>query len=676
LQFVSPDDPVKISSLTLKNVSGRPRRLTVSAYVEWVLGASRSVTAPHIVTELDPETGALFAYNPWDAEFGHSIAFADLGGRQTGWTGNRAEFIGRNGSLDAPAGLLRPKVLRNRVGAGLDPCAALETVVELEADGQTEIVFLLGQGKDRAHASELIQRYRATQVTATLNKVTQEWEQVLTKVQVKTPDRELDLLLNRWLLYQTLSCRLWARAGFYQVGGAFGFRDQLQDVMALAVTRPDLTRAHLLRAAARQFEEGDVQHWWHPPTGRGVRTRFSDDRVWLPYAVAHYIKVSGDAGVLEEELPFLEGPALAPEQDDAYYEPIQSTQRASLFEHCAHALDLSLETGLHGLPLMGSGDWNDGMNRVGYQGKGESVWLAWFLMATLPEFARLAEAQGDSERALRWRSHATQLKAAVEAEAWDGAWYRRAYFDDGTPLGSAGNAECRIDSIAQSWGVISGAAETERAQRAMLSMREYLVRYGDDLVLLFTPPFDRTERDPGYIKSYPPGVRENGGQYTHAAIWSVIAYTMLGEGDQAAELLRILNPIKRTASRTGVYAYKVEPYVLSADIYAESPHVRRGGWTWYTGAAGWFHRAGLEWVLGLQVRADQLVFAPCIPKIWRSYSIVYQHKNTRHEITIENPNGVAGGIARIELDGVLQPNNYSIALQDDRQRHQIRILLG
>lgn len=676
LQFVSPDDPLKISSLTLKNVSGRARRLTVAAYVEWVLGASRSVTAPHIVTELDPETGALFAYNPWDAEFGHRIAFADLGGRQTGWTGNRAEFIGRNGSLSAPAGLLRSKALRNRVGAGLDPCAALETVVELEADGQTEIVFLLGQGNSRAHASELIQRYRATQVTATLSKVTQEWEQVLTKVQVKTPDRELDLLLNRWLLYQTLSCRLWARAGFYQVGGAFGFRDQLQDVMALAVTRPDLTRAHLLRAAARQFEVGDVQHWWHPPTGRGVRTRFSDDRVWLPYAVAHYIKVSGDAGVLKEELPFLEGAALAPEQDDAYYEPILSTQQASLFEHCARALDLSLETGLHGLPLMGSGDWNDGMNRVGYQGKGESVWLAWFLIATLPEFARLAEAEGDSERALRWRSHAAQLKAAVEAEAWDGAWYRRAYFDDGTPLGSAANAECRIDSIAQSWGVISSAAETERAQRAMLSMREYLVRYGDDLVLLFTPPFDKTERDPGYIKSYPPGVRENGGQYTHAAIWSAIAYAMLGEGDQAAELLRMLNPIKRTASRTGVYAYKVEPYVLPADIYAESPHVRRGGWTWYTGAAGWFHRAGLEWVLGLQVRADQLVLTPCIPKIWSSYIIVYQHKNTRHEITIENPNGVTGGVARIELDGVLQPNNDSIALQDDKQRHQIRILLG
>ena len=675
LQFVSPDDPVKISSLTLTNVSGRPRRLTVAAYVEWVLGASRTVTAPHIITELNPDTGALFAYNPWSVEFGQRVAFADLSGRQTAWTGNRAEFIGRNGSLDAPAGLLSQHVLKKRAGAGLDPCAALETIIELDSNGRVEIVFLLGQGNDRAHAEELVRRFRATEVATTFSKVKQSWEQVLGKVQVKTPDRELDLMLNRWLLYQTLSSRMWARAAFYQVGGAFGFRDQLQDSMALAVARPDLTRAHLLRAAGRQFGEGDVQHWWHPPSGRGVRTRFSDDRVWLPYAVAHYIKVSGDDSVLDEALPFLEGPALGPEQDDAYYEPTQSMQQATLFEHCARALDLSLETGSHGLPLMGSGDWNDGMNRVGNQGKGESVWLAWFLIATLSEFASVAEARGENERAIRWREHAAQLKVAVEAEGWDGAWYRRAYFDDGTPLGSAANIECRIDSIAQSWGVISGAAGAERAQRAMNSVQEYLVRYGD-LVLLFTPPFDKTEQDPGYIKSYPPGVRENGGQYTHAAIWSVIAFAMLGEGDEAAELLRILNPINRTATRTGVYAYKVEPYVLAADIYAEPPHVRRGGWTWYTGAAGWFYRAGLEWILGLQVRADKLVFDPCIPKEWRSYSIFYQHENSRYEITVENPNGVERGIVTIELDGEGQSNGNSITLQDDGQLHQVRVVLG
>jgi cyclic beta-1,2-glucan synthetase len=676
LQFVSPDDPVKISSLKLKNISGRTRRLTVAAYVEWVLGASRSVTAPHIITEQDPGAGALFAYNPWDAEFGHRIAFACLLGRLTGWTSDRTEFIGRNGSLDTPAGLLGSRALKNRIGAGLDACAALETVIELAPNECTEIVFLLGQGNDRTHARDLIQRYRATEAATTFSRVTQSWKQILAKVQVKTPDRELDLLLNGWLLYQTLSCRMWARAAFYQAGGAFGFRDQLQDSMALVVSRPDLARDHILRAAARQFGEGDVQHWWHPPSGRGVRTRFSDDRVWLPFTVSHYIKVSGDAGVLDEALPFLEGAALAPEQDDAYYEPAQTTQQASLFEHCARALDLSLETGAHGLPLMGSGDWNDGMNRVGNQGKGESVWLAWFLLATLPEFAAVAETRGENERAMRWREYATQLKTAVEAEAWDGAWYRRAYFDDGTPLGSAANAECRIDSIAQSWSVISGAAQTERAQQAMNSAREYLVRYGDDLVLLFTPPFNQTERDPGYIKSYPPGVRENGGQYTHAAIWSVIAYAMLGEGDQADELLRMLNPIKRTSTRTGIYAYKVEPYVMPADIYAEPPHVRRGGWTWYTGAAGWFYRAGLESILGLQVRAGLLVFNPCIPKAWRNYSMVYQHETTRYDIAIENPNGVSHGIATIDLDGERQSGANSITLVDDGQVHQVRVVLG
>lgn len=676
LQFVGPDDPVKISSLTLTNVSGRTRRLTVAAYVEWVLGASRSVTATHIISELDPETGALFAVNPWDLEFGQRVAFADLAGRQTGWTANRTEFIGRNGSLDAPAGLLTPKALKKRVGAGLDPCAALKTAIEIEPNGRAEIVFLLGQGNDRAHAGELVRRYRATDITSVFTRMKQSWAQVLDKIQVKTPDRELDLLLNGWLLYQSLSCRMWARAAFYQVGGAFGFRDQLQDSMALAVARPDLARAHLLRAASRQFVEGDVQHWWHPPTGRGVRTHFSDDRVWLPYAASHYIKVSGDAGVLDEEIPFLEGPQLEPEQDDAYFEPTPSQQQATLFEHCARALDLSLKTGAHGLPLMGSGDWNDGMNRVGNQGKGESVWMAWFLLATLSEFAGLAEARGDHERAGRWREHAGLLKTAVEAEGWDGAWYRRAYFDDGTPLGSAANAECRIDSIAQSWGVISGAADAERAQRGMNSVREYLVRYHDELLLLFTPPFDKTERDPGYIKSYPPGVRENGGQYTHAAVWSVIAYALLGDGDQAAELLRMLNPINRTATRTGVYAYKVEPYVLAADIYAEPPHVRRGGWTWYTGAAGWYYRAGLEWILGLQVRDGKLVFDPCIPRTWRSYSIFYRHNNTRYEITVENPDGAARGIAAIELDGERRLNGNSIALQDDGQLHRVRVVLG
>jgi cyclic beta-1,2-glucan synthetase len=408
-----------------------------------------------------------------------------------------------------------------------------------------------------------------------------------------------------------------------------------------------------------------------------VRTHFSDDRLWLPYAVAHYINVSGDSNILESELAFLDGTELQPEQEDAYFQPNASSQHASLYQHCVRALEISLSVGAHGLPLIGSGDWNDGMNRVGSEGRGESIWLAWFLIATLGEFALLAEARGEQPTADRWREHSEKLKIAVEAEGWDGGWYRRAYFDDGSPLGSAANAECRIDSIAQSWAVISGGGNNERSQRAMQAVKEYLVRDGDDLVLLFTPPFDKTERDPGYIKGYPPGVRENGGQYTHAAVWSVIAYAMLGEGDQAAELLRMLNPIKRTATRTGVYAYKVEPYVLAADIYAEPPHVRRGGWTWYTGAAGWFYRAGLESILGFQVRAERLVLNPCIPKAWAEYNISYQHKSSRYEIKVENPGGASRGSVLMELDGVAQAAGAnSIALLDDGLEHSLRVVLG
>lgn len=676
LQMVSPDDPIKISSLTLTNLSGRPRRITVTAYVEWVLGATRSVTASHLVTELAPETGALYAYNSWDVEFGQCIAFADLKGMQTSYTGNRTEFIGRNGSLEAPAALLTARGLKNRLGAGLDPCAALSTELVLGVDGQIEIVFLLGQGRDRTHAAELIQRYRALTTAQLFSQVTQSWQQILGKVLVKTPDRELDLLLNRWLLYQTLSCRMWARAGFYQAGGAFGFRDQLQDSMALTVTRPDLARAHILKAAARQFVEGDVQHWWHPPTGRGVRTHFSDDRVWLPYVVCHYLQATGDEAILDTPIAFLEGAVLAPEQEDAYFQPGTSTRQASLFEHCAKALEISLTTGVHGLPLIGSGDWNDGMNRVGNQGKGESVWLAWFLIDTLAKFAGIAQARGEHALALRWREHAGKLKTAVEAEAWDGAWYRRAYFDDGSALGSAANTECRIDSIAQNWAVISGAADSGRARHAMHSVREFLVRDGDEMVLLFTPPFDKTGQDPGYIKSYPPGVRENGGQYTHAAVWSVIANAKLGNGEQAVELLGMLNPIKRAGTRTGVYAYKVEPYVLAADIYAEPPHVRRGGWTWYTGAAGWFYRAGLESILGFHVRGDALLFEPCIPNHWTGFTMRYQYRSSCYDITVNNPNAVSRGVIRLELDNIQQLPHNRLVLRDDGLTHQVRVIMG
>jgi cyclic beta-1,2-glucan synthetase len=677
LQFVPREDPIKISRLTLQNLSGKSRRLSVTAYVEWVLGASRSVTGPFITTEIDPDTGALFARNAWNPEFGDRIAFIDLGGRQTGWSGDRAEILGRNGTPDHPALLERGGRPSGRVGAGLDPCAALQVVIEVPPGGREEIVLFLGQASSASEARALLARYRAEDLDRVLETVRTHWDDILGAVQVKTPDRSMDLMLNRWLLYQTLGCRVWARSAFYQAGGAYGFRDQLQDVMALAVARREIAREHLLRAAGRQFVDGDVQHWWHPPSGRGVRTRISDDPIWLPYAVTHYLEVTGDTTLLDEIVPFLEGPAIPPGQDDSYFTPTLSAERDTLFEHCARALDRSLSVGAHGLPLIGTGDWNDGMNRVGDQGHGESVWLGWFLHATLWEFARLAEARGEGARADTWRTHVHALKASLEAHAWDGDWYRRAYFDDGTPLGSVANVECRIDSIAQSWGVISGAAAPARAARAMAAVEEYLVRRDQELILLFTPPFDRAPLDPGYIKGYPPGIRENGGQYTHAAIWSVMAFAALGDGDKANELFSILNPINRTSTRAGVHRYKVEPYVAAADVYAEYPHVGRGGWTWYTGSAGWMYRAGLEWLLGFRLRGAVLHLDPCIPRAWRGFDITFRYHASRYEIAVENPNGVTRGISTIDVDGIRLPlGGGSVPLTSDGATHRVRVLLG
>jgi cyclic beta-1,2-glucan synthetase len=677
VQFVPLDDPVKVSRLTIENRSGKSRRLSVTAYVEWVLGVSRSLTAPFIVSEVDPDTRALFARNAWNRDFGERVAFLDLGGRQTAWTGDRTEMLGRNGTLDHPALLERGARPSGRVGAGLDPCAVLQTVIEVPPGGREEIVVLLGQTATRAEARALLARYRSADLDLVLRAVTTQWDDIVGAIQVKTPDRSVDILLNRWLLYQTLACRVWARSALYQAGGAYGFRDQLQDVMALTVAKRDVAREHLLRAAGRQFVEGDVQHWWHVPSGRGVRTRISDDAVWLPYAVTHYVEGTGDQTVLDEMVPFLEGPVLAPEQAEAYFEPSMASERGTLFEHCARALDRSLAVGAHGLPLIGTGDWNDGMNRVGSEGRGESVWLGWFLHTTLWEFARWADARGESARADAWRAHVRALKAALEQHAWDGDWYRRAYFDDGTPLGSVMNAECRIDSIAQSWGVLSGAAEPVRAARAMGAVDEYLVRRGQELILLFTPPFDRAPLDPGYIRAYPRGVRENGGQYTHAAIWSVMAFAALGDGDKANELFSILNPINRASTRAGVHRYKVEPYVMAADVYAEDPHVGRGGWTWYTGSAGWMYRAGVEWLLGFRLRGAVLHLDPCIPRAWRGFEITFRYHASRYTITVENPRGLTRGIGTLEVDGTpLPPGSTSLALTDDGATRRVRVVLG
>jgi len=677
LQYVAAEDPIKITRLQLRNLSSRTRRLSVTAYVEWVLAATRTASSSFLATAIDAPTGAMLARNRWRTEFGERVAFADLAGRQTSWTGDRSEFLGRNGAAERPAALESNAPLSNRTGAGLDPCGAMQTRVELRPGEATEIVFLLGETATTEEARTLVERYRKADLDAVFAAATAVWDDVLSQIQVRTPDRAMDILLNRWLLYQTLACRVWARSAFYQASGAYGFRDQLQDVMALLLAAPHLAREQLVRASARQFVEGDVQHWWLPPAGQGVRTHVSDDRLWLPYVAAHYIRTTGDTSVLDENTPFLDGPVLGAGEADSYFQPMTSETRASVFEHCARAIDRSLDLGSRGLPLMGGGDWNDGMNHVGAGGQGESVWLGWFLHATLTAFTELAAARGETLRASAWTAHAAALAASLEREAWDGGWYRRGTFDDGSLLGSASSEECRIDSIAQSWAVISGVADRSRARTAMEAVSEHLVRETDGLSMLFTPPFDRTGHEPGYIKGYPPGIRENGGQYTHAAAWSVIAFADLGDGDKAVELFSLLNPIRHASTRAGVQRYKVEPYVMSADVYSQAPHVGRGGWTWYTGSAGWMQRAGIEWILGLSVRGTTLRMNPCVPKAWPGFEMVYRHHSARYEITVENPRGAGHGVTMLELDGVaLSTAGDGIELVDDAKMHRVRVVLG
>ncbi|HEX5792103.1 MAG TPA: glucoamylase family protein, partial [Rheinheimera sp.] len=622
LQYVPLDEPVKISRLTLRNTSDQRRQLRVTAYAEWVLGRDRAACAPFLISEFEQEHSVLLAQNPWQTAFVGKVAFAALGSNTplTGWTADRTEFIGRNHSVQNPQALVQQQYLNARAGAALDPCAALQHSLCLAPGEQIELVFLLGQTADKASALALVQRYRQADLTAELQQVHQHWQQLLQAVQVKTPERAMDIMLNGWLLYQTIACRVYARAAFYQASGAYGFRDQLQDTMALSFAAPQLTRAHLLRAAQRQFVEGDVQHWWLPHSGQGVRSRISDDRVWLAFACVRYIDTSADNAVLDEQLSFLQGPQLEPGQHDAFFQPMPADATASLYEHCARALDQAMQlSSARGLPLIGSGDWNDGMDQVGAGGKGESIWLGWLLLSTLRRFIPLAQARQD-QRAKLWQQHSDTLLSAIEQYGWDGNWYKRATYDDGSWLGSQYSDECQIDSLSQSWAVLSGAADPQRAASAMAAVEKYLVQNRQQLLLLFTPPFDHSSHNPGYIKGYPPGLRENGGQYSHAAMWVVMAFARLGQADKAHQLFNLLNPLNHALTPAGVNRYQLEPYVVAADIYSVPPHSGRGGWSWYTGAAGWMYRAGVESLLGLSRHGSEIHIAPCLPAHWPGFS--------------------------------------------------------
>ncbi len=679
--FVHRHEPVKFTSVKLTNDSDRPRRVSVTAYAEWVLSDQRAKGAMHTVTGVDPQTGAVTAQNPYNAEFGHEVAFLDCSESTRTVTGDRLEFLGRNGTPAKPAALRRTK-LSGKVGAGLDPCAAMRIPVELGPGEEREIVFVFGAGNDADHARALCKRFaNSNEARLALEENWGFWGRTLGTLYIETPDPAVNVLANGWLEYQVLSCRYWGRTGFYQSGGAYGFRDQLQDVAALLWCEPSLIREHLLRAAHHQFKEGDVLHWWHPPSGRGVRTHFSDDYMWLPLIAARYVTATGDTGVLDEEATFLEGPPVPAEQESVYDGFPSTGGVGTLYEHCKRSILNGIERrgyGTHGLPLIGCGDWNDGMNLIGEDGRGESVWLAWFFVSTLLDFAKVAEVRGDGEFANRCRAEADTLRNAVETTSWDGEWYRRAYFDNGEPLGSHTNPECQIDSLPQSWSVLCERGDPDRAAQAMSMVDQRLVRPEKRLIQLFDPPFDDSDLNPGYIKGYVPGVRENGGQYTHAAIWVVMAFAKMGDARRAWELFDLINPVNHAATPGDMATYKVEPYVVAADVYGVEPHVGRGGWTWYTGSAGWMLRLMVEHLLGLRMAFEngqaRLYVEPLLPEGWDGYKVSYRHRDTHHHITVHHDPS-ATGPTRFTIDGQPQPEPY-LRLREDNQPHQVEIYIG
>jgi cellobiose phosphorylase len=671
--YVAIGAPIKFTVLKLHNESGRSRSLSVTGYVEWVLGDLRSKTMMHVTTEVDTGSEALFARNQYNTEFADRVVFFDVDDINRTITGDRTEFIGRNGELSSPAAMTRTQ-LSGKVGAALDPCAAIQVNLELDDGQEHETIFRLGvtgrRGAD--DASNTVRSFRGSTIAqSVLDAVQKYWHKTLGTIQIETQDVSLNVLANGWLLYQTLSCRLWARNGYYQSGGAFGFRDQLQDVMALVYAQPVLVRQHLLLCASRQFQDGDVQHWWHPPSGRGVRTKCSDDYLWLPLAVSRYIITTDDLSILNEAVRFIEGRQVKADEDSYYELPGVTDETTSLYDHCVRAIKKGLRFGSHGLPLMGSGDWNDGMNKVGEGGRGESVWMGFFLYEVLTKFAEIARLKSDMSFAELCRKEAVQLQRSIERDGWDGQWYRRSYFDDNSPLGSATNTECQIDSIAQSWSVLSGAGAPDRSRQAMESVDKLLVHRDQNLIQLLDPPFDKCAMEPGYIKGYVPGVRENGGQYTHAAIWVAMAFAALRDNQRLWDLLTIINPINHARSPEEADIYKVEPYVVASDVYALFPHVGRGGWTWFTGSAAWMYRLILESLLGMTISMDKMSFDPCIPKEWEEFKIRYLFRETVYQITVrQTNNGVEE--ASVTIDGFVR-QDMTIQLVNDHREHLVEV---
>ena len=671
--FTHRDEAVKVVRLKLHNLLGLERRITATYYAEWVLGVNRDQMQQYVHTTYDSAHNAILARNPYNVEFGERVAFLAANRQPHGLTADRTEFLGASGSRRSPMALKRVG-LSGQTGAGLDPCAALTLHFDLKANETQEVFFLLGQGEDQADAERIIEIYQQPEAAAqSLRETRSFWSDLLSTVTVSTPDVEMNRMLNHWLLYQDLSCRLWGRSALYQSSGAYGFRDQLQDVMALVFAAPEVTRRQIIRSAHHQFEAGDVLHWWHPPSGRGVRTRISDDLLWLPYVTAEYLHATGDMSILQEKMPFLSAPPLKPDEEDRYGLFPPTAQSYTLYEHCLRAIRKGATAGAHRLPLFGAGDWNDGMNRVGIEGKGESVWLGWFLYAVLERFEPVCRAQNDDQSADEFQKRAADLRAALHESAWDGGWYLRGFYDSGQPLGSKNSMECKIDSIAQSWALLSGAGQPERDRQGMDAVLQRLVQRDGRLMRLFTPPFNHTPHDPGYIKAYPPGIRENGGQYTHAAIWSVWAFTLLQQGSRAVDLFRLLNPISHASTTADASVYRVEPYVVAADVYSVPPHIGRGGWTWYTGSAGWMYRLGIEAILGIRrAGGDRLAVDPCIPPEWDGFEASYRYGKTLYRIHVQNPRHTSVGVGSVHLDGQEQPNRL-VPLADDGREHDITI---